>query len=84
MKQVVSASKVLSALTQVGKELSKGPHGEGSLQDLSGETPLGRWEPSFSTESGKGVIQPFYVEKLTINNEATAESKDAFVRTEKP
>lgn len=40
--------------------------------------------PSSFTESGKGAIQPFYVENLTINNEATAESKDAFVRAEKP
>lgn len=40
--------------------------------------------PSFFLESGEGAIQPFHVEKIIINSKATAESKDAFVRTEKP
>jgi len=92
VKQVGSESKKLTALTQVGKGLSKGPHGllawrrefAASLrQDRS--VALSQQEvPGFFTESGKQAIQPFHVEKRTPNNKATAESKDAFVRTETP
>lgn len=72
------------SLNAGGKRVERGPSwlsllGKGgcSISQMRQHSIVGsQWAvPSFFTVSEKGEVQPFYVEKRTINNETTAESK---------